>query len=105
MAKRSSFPGQKILTPNTKVIDMPFYETVLQENVGKTNAEVLIFTSPSNVDAYFQENLIDPGQKIICIGHSTAKAIEAMGLNYTLPFTPDEIGLSEAIFGLDYDAL
>ncbi|PRD51451.1 hydroxymethylbilane synthase [Sphingobacterium gobiense] len=102
-AKDSLMSIQNALTSNTKVIDMPLYETVIQENVDKTNAEVLIFTSPSNVEAYFQEHLIDPGQKIICIGHSTAKAIETMGLNYTLPFTPDEIGLSEAIFGLDYE--
>ncbi|MEJ5053117.1 hydroxymethylbilane synthase [Sphingobacterium sp. MYb382] len=99
-AKDSLMSIQNALTPETQVIDMPIYETVLEENVDKTNAEVLIFTSPSNVEAYFQENLIDPGQKIICIGYSTAKVIEAMGLPYTLPFTPDEIGLSEAIFGL-----
>lgn len=101
-AKDSLMSIQNALTPETQVIDMPIYETVLEENVDKTNAEVLIFTSPSNVEAYFQENLIDPGQKIICIGYSTAKVIEAMGLPYTLPFTPDEIGLSEAIFGLTY---
>jgi len=93
---------QKELTENTKVIDVPIYETVLAENVDKSNADVLIFTSPSNVEAYFQENLVDPGQKIICIGHSTAAAIASMGLTYSLPFTPDEIGLAEAIFGLDY---
>lgn len=94
---------QKELTENTKVIDVPIYETVLEENVNKSNADVLIFTSPSNVDAYFQENLVDPDQKIICIGYSTAGAIEKMGLKYTLPYTPDEIGLAEAIFGLDYE--
>jgi uroporphyrinogen-III synthase len=93
---------QKALTENTKVIDMPIYETVIEEEVNKTNAQVMIFTSPSNVEAYFRENLADPDQKIICIGHSTAKAIEALGLKYTLPYTPDEIGLAEAIFGLDY---
>ena len=101
-AKDSLMSIQKALTPETTVIDMPFYETVIEEDVDKSNAEVLIFTSPSNVTAYFQENLMDPGQKIICIGHSTAKVIEEMGLSYTLPFTPDEIGLAEAIFGLDY---
>lgn len=99
-AKDSLMSIQQALTPNTKVIDMPIYETVLEENVDKSNAELLIFTSPSNVEAYFRDNLVDPGQKIICIGHSTAKSIAAMGLSYTLPFTPDEIGLSEAIFGL-----
>lgn len=101
-AKDSLLSIQKALTENTSVIDMPIYETVLEENINKTNAEVLIFTSPSNVAAYFRDNLVDPGQHIISIGHSTAKAIDDMGLSYTLPFTPDEIGLSEAIFGIDY---
>ena len=93
---------QKALTENTNIIDMPIYETVIEEEVDKSNAEVLIFTSPSNVEAYFHKNLIDPDQKIICIGHATAKAIDALGLNYHLPFSPDEIGLAEAVFGLDY---
>jgi len=101
-AEGSLMTIQKSLTENTKVIDMPIYETVIEEQVDKTNAEVMIFTSPSNVEAYFKENLADPGQKIICIGHSTAKAIEALGLTYTLPFSPDEMGLTEAIFGLNY---
>ena len=81
---------------------MPIYETVLEENVDKSNADVLIFTSPSNVQAYFAENLAEPDQQIICIGYSTAKAIEEMGLKYSLPFSPDEMGLTEAIFGLEY---
>jgi len=93
---------RKALTENTKIIDMPIYETVIEEEVDKSNADVLIFTSPSNVEAYFRENLVDPGQKIICIGNSTAKVISEMGLPYTLPYSPDEIGLAEAIFGLDY---
>ena len=101
-AKDSLMSIQKALTPETQVIDMPIYETVLEENVDKSNAEVLIFTSPSNVQAYFAENLAEPDQQIICIGTSTAKAIEEMGLKYTLPFSPDEMGLAEAIFGLDY---
>ncbi|WP_237249370.1 hydroxymethylbilane synthase [Sphingobacterium faecale] len=101
-AKDSLQSIQKALTPNTQIIDMPIYETVLEENVDKSNAQVLVFTSPSNVEAYFKENLADPDQKIICIGYSTAQAIEKMGLPYTLPFSPDEMGLAEAIFGIDY---
>lgn len=100
-AKDSLHSIQQALTDNTTVIDMPIYETVIEENVNKSNAEVLIFTSPSNVEAYFKENLADPNQHIICIGYSTAKSIEAMGLKYTLPFSPDEMGLAEAVFGLD----
>ena len=101
-AEGSLMTIRKALTENTKVIDMPIYETVIEEEINKTNAQVMIFTSPSNVEAYFRENLADPDQKIICIGHSTAKAIQNLGLKYVLPFTPDEIGLAEAVFGLDY---
>lgn len=100
-AKESLGTIQKALSPDTTVVTIPVYETVQIEEVSKTNAEVLIFTSPSNVEAYFKENLLDPGQKIISIGTSTARKFDEMGLHYTLPFSPDEVGLAEAVFALD----
>lgn len=101
-AKDSLETIQKSLTADTKIINLPIYQTRIDTNVSKSNADVLIFTSPSNVEAYFVDNLVDPGQKIICIGRSTGKKIEELGLAYTLPYSPDEIGLAEAVFGLDY---
>ena len=102
------FPGaedslrtiQKGLSDTTKIIDLPIYETVLEDEVEASGADVLIFTSPSNVDAYFANNLMDPYQKVIAIGKSTGKKFDEMGVKYTLPFTPDEVGLAEAVFGL-----
>lgn len=91
---------QSALTTNTKVVDLPIYETVIAEEVDGTTAEVLIFTSPSNVDAYFADNLLDPEQKIIAIGNSTAQKFSEMGIKYILPYSPDEIGLAEAVFGI-----
>ncbi|SFC45777.1 hydroxymethylbilane synthase [Parapedobacter composti] len=101
-AKESLETIQQSLTPDTKIINLPVYQTRIDTNVDKSNADVLIFTSPSNVEAYFVDNLVDPGQKIICIGRSTGRKIEELGLSYTLPYSPDEIGLAEAVFGLDY---
>ncbi|SEL73699.1 hydroxymethylbilane synthase [Parapedobacter koreensis] len=101
-AKDSLETIQKSLTTDTKTINLPVYQTRMDTNVDKSNADVLIFTSPTNVEAYFVDNLVDPGQKIICIGRSTGKRIEELGLSYTLPYSPDEIGLAEAVFGLDY---
>lgn len=92
---------QKQLNATIKVVDLPIYETVVEENIDGTSAEVLIFTSPSNVDAYFADNLLDPGQKVIAIGNSTGKKFEEMGVQYNLPYSPDEIGLAEAVFGID----
>ncbi|MDB5029578.1 uroporphyrinogen-III synthase, partial [Mucilaginibacter sp.] len=102
------FPGaeeslrsiQKGLSADTKVIDISVYETVLEDEVERSAAEVLVFTSPSNVDAYFADNLMDPYQKIIAIGKSTGKKFDEMGVKYVLPFSPDEVGLAEAVFGI-----
>ncbi|WP_436831774.1 hydroxymethylbilane synthase [Parapedobacter sp. DT-150] len=101
-AKDSLETIQKSLTAETKIINLPVYQTRIDTNASKSNADVLIFTSPTNVEAYFVDNLVDPGQKIICIGHSTGRKIAELGLSYTLPYSPDEIGLAEAVFGLDY---
>ena len=90
---------QKVLSPNTKIIDLPVYETILDDEVEPTRAEILVFTSPSNVDAYFANNLLDPDQKIIAIGRSTGKKLDEIGVKYTLPYSPDETGLAEAVFG------
>lgn len=101
-AKDSLETIQKSLTADTKIINLPVYQTRIDTQVDKSNADVLIFTSPTNVEAYFVDNLVDPGQRIICIGRSTGKKIEELGLTFTLPYSPDEIGLAEAVFGLDY---
>jgi hydroxymethylbilane synthase len=102
------FPGaegsmrsiQQGLSADTKIIDLPIYETVMEEEVEASGAEILVFTSPSNVDAYFAENLLDPYQKVVAIGRSTGRKFDEMGVKYTLPFSPDEVGLAEAVFGL-----
>jgi len=102
------FPGsessmrsiQQGLSVDTKIIDLPVYETVLEENVEGTGADILVFTSPSNVEAYFTDNLLEPEQKVIAIGKSTGRKFDEMGTKYTLPFSPDEVGLAEAVFGL-----
>lgn len=92
---------QKQLKEDTRVIDLPIYETVVEENIDQTFADVLIFTSPSNVDAYFADNLLDPDQQVIAIGNSTGRKFDEMGVKYTLPYSPDEIGLAAAVFGID----
>jgi hydroxymethylbilane synthase len=100
-AQDSLLSIQKSLSAETKVVDLPIYETVIVDEIDQTHADVLIFTSPSNVDAYFADNLLDPGQQVIAIGNSTGKKFDEMGVNYTLPYSPDEIGLAEAVFGID----
>ena len=106
--KKVVFPGaegslrsiQQGLSPDTKIIDLPVYETVLEENAEGSGADVLVFTSPSNVEAYFADNLLDPNQKVIAIGKSTGRKLDEIGTKYALPYSPDEVGLAEAVFGI-----
>ena len=99
-AQDSLLTIQKSLTEATKVVDLPIYETVVEDNIDGTAAEILIFTSPSNVDAYFVDNLLEPEQQVIAIGNSTGKKLAEMGVKFNLPYSPDEIGLAEAVFGI-----
>ncbi|OKS87843.1 hydroxymethylbilane synthase [Mucilaginibacter polytrichastri] len=88
------------LSADTKIIDLPVYETVLDETAPASSADVLVFTSPSNVENYFERHLLDNHQQIVAIGKSTGRTLDELNIKYTLPFSPDEIGLSEAVFGL-----
>lgn len=100
-AKESLRTIQNGLSEETKIIDITVYETILETNILTTFADVLVFTSPSNVEAYFADNLLEPGQKIVAIGKATGKKFEEMNVPYLLPASPDEIGLAEVIFGID----
>lgn len=99
-AENSMRSIEKGLSARTTVIDLPVYDTILAEDIEPTGAEVLVFTSPSNVEAYFAKNLVLPSQKVVAIGKSTGKKLEEFAVKYILPHAPDETGLAEAVFGL-----
>jgi hydroxymethylbilane synthase len=91
----------KGLHPDTKSKELDVYETILVDDVAKSYADILVFTSPSNVEAYFVDNLLDPGQQVVAIGLSTGKKLDEINVSYHLPASPDEIGLAEVVFGID----
>lgn len=100
-AKETLGTMRRALTPATEVIDLPVYATATVTDTPHSGAEILIFTSPSNVRAYFSNNVLNPGQQIIGIGYASGRELANLGYEYVLPATPDEIGLAEAVFGLD----
>ena len=63
--------------------------------------EILAFTSPSNVEAFFEKNKILPHQKVVAMGESTGKALEREKVKvYTMPQSFDDLGLVQSILGL-----
>lgn len=99
-SKNSLRSFQNELAKTAEVTDLIVYETVPVTNLTSINADVLIFTSPSNVHAYFATQKLREGQKVISIGYASEQALASYGVSASLPATPDEIGLAEAIFSI-----
>ena len=92
---------QQQFADTEKLTDLVVYETVKKQNVALPSAEIIVFTSPSNVQSFFEKGKITPNQKVIAMGKSTEKKLAEFGVNNcVLPATFDEVGLAEAVFGL-----
>lgn len=84
-----------------KVKDLTVYETVKKTSVDLPQVEVLVFTSPSNVESFFEKGKISNKQRVIAMGKSTEKKLKEFGVeNCILPVSFDEIGLAQAVFNV-----
>jgi hydroxymethylbilane synthase len=83
------------------VVNLEVYATLNISQEISTENEVLIFTSPSNVESYFEKNTIHPHQKLITMGEATGKALEKLKFKkFTLPRSFDDLGLLQAVLAL-----
>lgn len=89
---------QQYFPDQTKVHDLVVYNTNEKTDFENPNAEVLIFTSPSNARAYFSKIKLKEGQKVVSIGPTTGKQLEDLGIkNYSTPKATGEVGLIDLI--------
>ena len=86
-----------------QVIDLPVYET-LKVETSKLKVEsfdIFIFTSPSNVESFFEKNKIGVEQKVIAMGDATAQALKKFNLKVNAqPASFDDLGLVQAVMSL-----
>ncbi len=61
-----------------QIVDFVFY-TTKSADFPQAKSDHLLFTSPSNVKAYFDKYLLEKGQITYAIGPSTAKALVELG--------------------------
>lgn len=89
---------QQFVRPD-QVIDLVVYETI-KKNSGETpKADILVFTSPSNVGAWFEKHRIEKTANVIAMGDATEHALrqhKVVMISKTDSF--DEAGLARAIF-------
>jgi uroporphyrinogen-III synthase len=82
-----------------QVIDLPVYETIEHNDIALPQADILIFTSPSNVNAFFKNHLVTAQQKVIAMGGATEAELRKHGIRKcTLPNSFDDIGILQAVY-------
>jgi hydroxymethylbilane synthase len=83
------------------IINLEVYATLNKSREISPEFDVIIFTSPSNVESYFEKNTWSPVQKAIAMGEATGKALEKVKIKkYSMPRSFDDLGLLQAVMGL-----
>lgn len=101
-AKGSFKSVQQIMPKKDNVINLAVYETIKYPEAEIPECEIVVFTSPSNVEAYFEKATFDvKKQKAVAMGDSTAKELQKHGVKAaSKPHTFDEIGIVRAVLSI-----
>jgi hydroxymethylbilane synthase len=89
---------QKAFANQNQTSDIIVYSTQEKQKLNIPQADILIFTSPSNVRSYYSRYRADNQQQVIAIGPSTGVELEKNGIiDYHIPNTIGETGLIDLI--------
>ena len=98
-SNRSLGTVQKELDKTNKVIKETYQTTLIAKEL--ESFDYLIFTSPSNVEAYFLENSYK-NEGVVSIGPSTTKALKNAGVNVVhQSYETTEIALADTLLSLN----
>lgn len=100
----SNLSQRNVLTHrgNKKVIELVTYHTLPVQSTLNQKPDVIIFTSPSNVESYFSTNKSADSERLIAIGKTTAIALQKAGyIKISVSSTPREEDLINALQSLE----
>jgi hydroxymethylbilane synthase len=98
IAKDSLQSIQMQMVKRDNVLNLPVYFTAKHSVDLDASYTVIVFTSPSNVEAFFEKNKLQPHQKIVAMGDATAAALLKQKIkDVAKPITFDDLGLVRAI--------
>lgn len=101
IARGSMQSVQWQMVKRDNIFNLEVYDTIKHSIEISSDHDILVFTSPSNVEAFFEKNKILPTQKVVAMGESTGKALEKEKIKlYKMPQTFDDLGMVRAILGL-----
>ncbi|HQQ94876.1 MAG TPA: hydroxymethylbilane synthase [Bacteroidia bacterium] len=83
------------------VFNLEVYATLKQSVQMGDDVNVIVFTSPSNVEAWFEKNSWKPHHQAVAMGDATGKMLEKFKVKtYAKPQSFDDLGLVQAILSL-----
>jgi len=102
-ARNSKKSIQQLLEKEIEVLDLIVYHNEPKKEVKIDDFDVLVFTSPLNVNVCLKIKQLADNQLVIAIGETTATALKKHEINnYLLPEYPSEKSLSDLILGLSF---
>ncbi|MFN6038042.1 MAG: hydroxymethylbilane synthase [Bacteroidota bacterium] len=101
MAKESLQSVQNQLLNKEQAFNLPVYATLKNSIKISEDFDIVVFTSPSNVDAFFEKNTWRQNYKAVAMGDATGKALLRKGIKkYAMPDRFDDLGLYRAILSI-----
>lgn len=98
-AKQSMRSIQKAFANPTQTKDIAVYETLKKNDGSLPDFSIAVFTSPSNVEAFFEKHQLTTQHKVIAMGESTAATLKRFGIKKVqLTTSFDDLGLVRAVF-------
>lgn len=100
-AAQSRQSVQQQLGSHIQAIPLVVYHNEPLEHFEVPYSNLLVFTSPMNTKAYFRRYQLQPGQKVLAIGKTTAAALRTiLGLEVPVASAPSEAGLAQAALAI-----
>jgi len=97
-ASQSRESVQLRLKTSVIATSLSIYHNIPTENPILRTEDVLVFTSPMNVSAYFTAHVPEPYQRCVAIGQTTLLALQEFNIpNVVVAAVPTEAGLAAAV--------
>ena len=100
-ARHSQQSVPKLLGKAIEAIQIPVYDNAPHSDPPRLNQDILVFTSPMNAEAYFARRRLQPHQRVVAIGRTTAGALTALGVAVAaIAAEPTEFALAKSVLSL-----
>jgi len=100
-ARHSRQSVMSLLAPDFHCAHFEIYDNQPIAEPPFSAADVLVFTSPMNAEAYFSKYILGEKQRVVAIGATTAGALRELGVaEIKIAAEPTEKGLAEAVLRL-----